>query len=256
MSGDAARSAQKSASRAPNHVARARRRTLPWQHGRLKRCNQVKRQRCNENPSHQRTAHQHIQIALSCTGGLPRARLARQLREMKVKDAQPAIRIGQRTILALPHADSSRFDITRRAPCTSPRYWRLRLIALGPATQQPALKAAPFDFRRAIASSLDFLHRFGQKGHGQKVGCLGARNPARAQVKQRRFINRPGGGTMRAGHIIRIDLKLGLGQELRCPRPSSKRLADLIAIGLLRAFLAPGSCPGNTPTSRRCAAPS
>jgi len=82
----------------------------------------------------------------------------------------------------------------------------------------------------------DFIQRLGQKGERQQISCLFVRHAARPQIKQGRFIDRTRSGPVRTGHIICINLKLGLSEELAI-LIQQKRLRNLVAVGFLRAFL-------------------
>ena len=65
----------------------------------------------------------------------------------------------------------------------------------------------------------DLLHRFGKEGQGQHISGLCMRHTARAQIKERVLINRARSRTMATGHIVCVDLQLGLGEELAVATP-------------------------------------
>mmetsp|Transcript_18144 Transcript_18144/g.28189 ORF Transcript_18144/g.28189 Transcript_18144/m.28189 type:complete len:595 (-) Transcript_18144:429-2213(-) len=190
-------------------------------------CDAIHQQWRDDHPGHEGSAQEHVEFL---AGQMRLARQARQLRNEN--DDARAHQIHERAIFALTEGQKSR-DHTARTDIGRGDIVRDG-HELAPVPLQPAFQL--LDQRVAQALILNLFDRFGQKGQRQKIGGNLRRNTARAQIKQRFLIDGPGRATMRTDHVIGVDLKLGLGQKLAVI-VQEQGLADLVAIGLLRARL-------------------
>ena len=98
---------------------------------------------------------------------------------------------------------------------------------------------------------LDLGDRLVEEGEHQQLLGLAPRHAARGQVEERGLVDRAAGRAVRALHVVGVDLELGLGEELAV-LVEQQRLADLVAVGLLRRRASRGSCPGRRRPRRRC----
>ena len=83
---------------------------------------------------------------------------------------------------------------------------------------------------------LDFFQRIGEEGQHHQHDRAILRHAARAQIEQRGLVDGAGGRAVAALHVIGVDLKLRLAEELAV-LVQKQRLADLVAIGFLRPWL-------------------
>ena len=187
---------------------------------------EVEQHGCGEHPGEERAAQQRLKILISEIG---LALEARPLAHEHQRAAQH--QVGQRQILAA-RADLGRRDPPRAAvgrhDVGGQRHAGPRSAS---APREPALEPrADVGGQRLV---LDLLDGLGEERERQEVLGRGPRHAARAQVVERLRVDRAGGRAVRALHVVGVDLELGLGQELRIP-VEEERLADLVAVGLLR----------------------